>query len=137
MSAATPDQRIGDYKRLPYTRGLDLREEEDGETYFLARIEELDGVEASGETPHEALYNLQDAFDSYLRAMTELGREIPTPETWPDRYPGEWPSSDAGAASGADPAGTGEENNWAEEEEGDFDPQFPNPADEEELKVTP
>lgn len=122
-------RQISYYKRLPYTRSVDVREE-DGETYFLAEIEELDGVEASGETRWEALHNLNAAFDAYLRAMIELGREIPTPESWPETYPGEY--REGLVESEPEPQTTGEQHDWPEEIR---EPEIPVPG-EEEVRVT-
>lgn len=123
------NRQIGYYKRLPYTRSVDVREE-DGETYFLAEIEELDGVEASGATRWEALHNLEAAFDSYLRAMTELGREIPTPDSWPETYPGEY--REELLKGEPEPQATGDQHDWPEEIR---EPEFPAPG-EEKMRAT-
>lgn len=72
------------YRALPYTRLVRHVEEDSGETYFVAYVEELEGVEADGDTPNEALSNLADAFEDYLAAMIEWGDEIPEPVAWPE-----------------------------------------------------
>lgn len=72
------------YRGLPYRRRVRLEHEEAGEEYFVAFIEELDGVEASGDTPTEALFNLQPAFDDYIDAMLKWGDAIPEPSVWPE-----------------------------------------------------
>jgi len=70
------------YRSLPYTRRVRL--ESDGEEeYFVAYVVELDGVEADGSSPTEALYHLQGAFEDFLAAMVEWDAEIPEPMPWP------------------------------------------------------
>lgn len=73
------------YKRLPYTRRVRVETEPGGSQYFVAYVEELDGVEADGDTPAEAHYRLQDAFEETIDALLEWGEEIPEPERWPER----------------------------------------------------
>ncbi|MEM7416803.1 MAG: type II toxin-antitoxin system HicB family antitoxin [Gemmatimonadota bacterium] len=68
------------YRALPYMRRVRLETEESGEVYYVAYIEELEGVQSDGDTPWEALANLRDAFEDYLSAMFEWGAEIPVPE---------------------------------------------------------
>lgn len=46
---------------------------------FLARAPDLPGCMSDGDTPQEALTNVQDAIESWLEAAQELGREIPRP----------------------------------------------------------
>jgi predicted RNase H-like HicB family nuclease len=58
-------------------------EEDTGEAYFVAFIEELDGLEADGDTPVDARANLADAFEDYINAMLEWGDVIPEPVAWP------------------------------------------------------
>lgn len=86
--AKTPEY----YRRLPYTKRVRLVEEDTGEMYFVASITELDGVEVDGDTPHEAISNLADAFEDYIAAMFEWGEQIPEPERWPESLG--WSSSD-------------------------------------------
>ena len=75
-------KKIRAYLAMPYTRTV--RTVADGdEHYFVAAIEELPGVEAGAETPYEAYYNLQLAFEDYLAAMVEWGESIPEPRSWP------------------------------------------------------
>ena len=80
-----PTKKTADYFRsLPYTRRVRLEEEADGDAYFVAFIEELEGVEADGANPTEALANLTDAFEDYLSAMLEWGEPVPEPLSWPE-----------------------------------------------------
>jgi predicted RNase H-like HicB family nuclease len=75
-------KNLGYYRGLPYTRSVELLEE-GGERYYLASVRELPGVRADGESHQEALTSLRDAFDDYIRAMQEWGRDIPEPVPWP------------------------------------------------------
>ena len=74
--------RVLSYRRLvkPVT--------EQGETYFLAWIEQIPDVKADGATREEALINLGEAFDDYVTAMLEWGDPIPEPRTWPENMEG-------------------------------------------------
>jgi predicted RNase H-like HicB family nuclease len=74
---------IAYYRQLPYTRRVRRVQEDNGESYFVACIEELGGVEADGDTPTDALANLADAFQDYITAMLEWREMIPEPKVWP------------------------------------------------------
>ena len=67
------------YRALPYNKMV-WREDDEAESYFMAEIKELPGCLADGDTRSEALFNLKDAFDSYIEASLEVGRAIPEPE---------------------------------------------------------
>ena len=67
------------YRLLAYRRRVDRMEEEDGSRYYVARVLELDGCIASGDSRPEAIANLKTAFDEYVEAMTEWGNEIAEP----------------------------------------------------------
>lgn len=56
--------------------------EEDGGGW-LAEAPDLPGCMSDGETPAEALENVQDAINEWLAAAREMGREIPHPQ-WAD-----------------------------------------------------
>jgi predicted RNase H-like HicB family nuclease len=60
------------------------------EGVVAARVPELPGCFAEGETLDEALTNLEDALESWLAAAVEAGVEIPSPkgESEPDSYSG-------------------------------------------------
>lgn len=57
-------------------------DEEDGETTLLwsARIEELKGLEVYGDTLEEVINDIQTAYDDWVEAQREWGREIPEPK---------------------------------------------------------
>ncbi len=46
---------------------------------FLATVPDLPGCMSDGETPQEAIANVQDAIESWIEAAQDLGREIPMP----------------------------------------------------------
>jgi predicted RNase H-like HicB family nuclease len=46
---------------------------------FLATVPDLPGCMSDGETPEEAVTNVQDAILAWIEAARELGREIPAP----------------------------------------------------------
>jgi antitoxin HicB len=46
---------------------------------FLATVPDLPGCMSDGETPQEALVNVQDAIESWIEAAHELGRKVPPP----------------------------------------------------------
>jgi predicted RNase H-like HicB family nuclease len=52
--------------------------EEDGGG-FLATVPDLPGCMSDGETPAEAIENVQDAIQEWLHLARKLGREIPAP----------------------------------------------------------
>jgi len=54
-----------------------LGEEEGGG--FLAAIPDLPGCYSDGETPHEALTNVYDAFEEWVDSMERMGAPIPQP----------------------------------------------------------
>lgn len=46
---------------------------------FLATVPDLPGCMSDGETPQEAVANVQDAIDAWIEAADDLGRAIPAP----------------------------------------------------------
>lgn len=46
---------------------------------FLATVPDLPGCMSDGETPQEAVTNVQDAIAAWIEAAHDLGREIPAP----------------------------------------------------------
>lgn len=46
---------------------------------FLATVPDLSGCMSDGETPEEALVNVQDAIATWIEGAQELGRPIPAP----------------------------------------------------------
>lgn len=46
---------------------------------FLATVPDLPGCMSDGETPQEALANVQDAIECWIEAAIDHGRTVPTP----------------------------------------------------------
>jgi len=46
---------------------------------FVATVPDLPGCMSDGETPEEAIANVQDAIASWIEAANEMGRPIPEP----------------------------------------------------------
>ena len=60
--------------RLPYT----MREpSEDTEDMYLAEVPILPGCRAWGETPEEALYNLEGVAEAFIESYLEHGDPLP------------------------------------------------------------
>jgi predicted RNase H-like HicB family nuclease len=64
--------------KLAYPVIISPLSEDDGGG-FLATVPDLPGCMSDGETPEEAIANVQDAIGVWLEAARELGREIPAP----------------------------------------------------------
>ena len=70
---------VKDYMNLSYTIKLKLIEDESGKYYF-AKIEELEGCWADGETEEKALKNLKEAMELWIDIKLEKGFDIPLPK---------------------------------------------------------
>jgi len=64
--------------KLEYTVRIERLAESDGGGY-LATVPDLPGCMSDGETPEEALKNVQDAIVSWIEAAKEWKQEIPKP----------------------------------------------------------
>jgi predicted RNase H-like HicB family nuclease len=64
-----------------------LAEEEGGG--YLAEALDLNGCIADGETIEEAIYNLEDAIESWIKTAQELGRFVPLPSD-DSQFSGKW-----------------------------------------------
>ena len=64
----------------PYTYKLivEALSPEDGGG-FIAIVPDLPGCMSDGETPAEAVENVQDAISAWIEAAHELGHEVPEP----------------------------------------------------------
>ena len=81
------DQQLKKYLDLPYT--LMLQRDEDGD--FIARVKELEGCVADGQDEIEALGNLNEVKEFWLRAALKAGRDIPLPDPVVEELPsGKW-----------------------------------------------
>lgn len=49
---------------------------------FLATVPDLPGCMSDGETPEEAIANVQDAIAAWIEAAQEMGRQVPHPSSY-------------------------------------------------------
>jgi predicted RNase H-like HicB family nuclease len=64
--------------RLDYPVIVEPLSEDDGGG-FLAVVPDLPGCMSDGESPAEALANVQDAIAAWIEAANEMGRAVPAP----------------------------------------------------------
>jgi predicted RNase H-like HicB family nuclease len=70
--------------KLEYAVRIERLAESDGGGY-LATVPDLPGCMSDGETPEEALKNVQDAIASWIEAAKEWKLDIPAPSPPPER----------------------------------------------------
>lgn len=61
------------YAGLSYQEDVNLEDCTDGTRCYLARVVELPGCESHGDTPQEALRNLQEAKRLFIATLLENG----------------------------------------------------------------
>jgi len=66
--------------KLEYAVRIERLSEDDGGGY-LATVPDLPGCMFDGETPEEALKNVQEAIASWIEAAKEWKQDIPKPST--------------------------------------------------------
>lgn len=71
-------------KALEYAVLLSPLSREDGGG-FMATVPDLPGCMSDGETPEEALANVQDAIECWIEAAVDHGRPVPPPTTMNER----------------------------------------------------
>jgi predicted RNase H-like HicB family nuclease len=64
--------------KLEYSVRIERLAESDGGGY-LATVPDLPGCMSDGDTPEEALHNVQDAIASWIAAAKEWKQDIPKP----------------------------------------------------------
>lgn len=64
--------------RLEYSIIVEPLPVEDGGG-FVATVPDLPGCMSDGESPEEAVVNVQDAIEAWIEAAKELGHEVPRP----------------------------------------------------------
>jgi antitoxin HicB len=64
--------------RLSYPVVVQPLKEEDGGG-FVATVPDLPGCMSDGETPEEALTNVQGAIEAWIEAAQDIGRKVPKP----------------------------------------------------------
>jgi antitoxin HicB len=65
-------------KKLEYAVVVEPLSEEDGGG-FLAVVPDLPGCKSDGETPAEAIANVEDAISVWMEAANDMGHPIPQP----------------------------------------------------------
>ena len=68
---------------LPYREDVSLEACTDGTRCYLARVVELPGCESHGDTPQEALRNLQEAKHLFIATLLENGVRPSEPVSLP------------------------------------------------------
>lgn len=64
--------------RLEYTVVIEPLSSDDGGGFY-ASVPDLPGCMSDGETPQEAIANVQDAIACWIEAAKEAGRPVPKP----------------------------------------------------------
>jgi antitoxin HicB len=77
--------RLEYYKALPYT--IVLEQHHDQGTYYVARVVELPHCIISGDTPEEAIREIEQVKIDWIKSNLEDG--LPIPEPTPKKYSGE------------------------------------------------
>lgn len=72
------ETQVQRYMNLPYRRVVFQEENADGR-YWVAKLEGV-SVAADGETPEEALHELEQFLPEFFRAALEDGAPIPEPQ---------------------------------------------------------
>jgi antitoxin HicB len=80
------DRNLDHYLALPY--GISLRMDDDGA--WVARIEELPGCTAHGETPSDAMENLAEVKSAWIEDSLAAGDPIPEPVRIEGLPSGKW-----------------------------------------------
>lgn len=76
---------LGYYLSLPYTVTI-KRGTGDGAEYWIARVLELPHCMTHGATPEEALRDIEDAKQEWLKSNLEAGLPIPEPAKFTGQY---------------------------------------------------
>ncbi len=66
--------------RLSYPVVVQPLKDENG-SGFVATVPDLPGCMSDGETPEEALLNVQDAIAAWIEAAQDMGHKMPKPST--------------------------------------------------------
>lgn len=75
------DKNLSALTHLPYAVEVVPDATTDGGVCYLAQHPELPGCMAHGDTPEEALENLEEARSLYIRTLLERGIEVPLPQS--------------------------------------------------------
>ncbi len=75
-----PMSKLDEYLARQYASVVTPDETTDGSFTYLAYHPDLDGCMSDGETPDEALANLEEAKKLYIETLVEKGLEVPPPK---------------------------------------------------------
>ena len=70
---------LPDYMALEYETVVNEDTATDGSPCYVARHPELPGCMSHGATPEEAVANLREARELYIRSLLEDGLDVPLP----------------------------------------------------------
>lgn len=65
------------YAGLPYTTIIERRDDQG--TYYVAKVMELDGLMMTGDTPEEAVADLESVKREWIETHLEMGNKMPKP----------------------------------------------------------
>lgn len=74
--------RLQKLVNLPYSIELVPGQTTDGSFCYMASHLELPGCMSHGDNPNEAIANLMDARELYIRTLLEKGEEVPLPTSY-------------------------------------------------------
>ena len=86
MNTETTTKNVAYYESLPYT--VTIRKDEEGD--FVARVSELPGCVAHGETESVAIDNLRSVQKLWIEEALSAGEVIPEPEVDTEMPSGKW-----------------------------------------------
>jgi len=69
--------KVNHYANLPYTYAIERRDDQG--TYYVARIVELPDLFMTGDTPAEAVGELESVKEEWIQTYLELGNKMPRP----------------------------------------------------------
>lgn len=73
--------RLEDFVKLPYSIKVVPGQTTEGLLCYVACHPELPGCMSQGDTPEEAIANLSEAKELYIKTLLEKGQDIPLPES--------------------------------------------------------
>lgn len=75
--------RMDDFLRLPYSLIVVPEQTTEGLLCYVASHSELPGCMSHGDSTEEAIANLREAKELYIKTLLEKGQDIPPPKSLP------------------------------------------------------
>jgi antitoxin HicB len=72
------EKQVEYYSNLPYNTVIEKWDDGRG-PYYMARVIELPGCMIDGDTPEEAIHEMEDVKPDWIRTNLELGNKMPSP----------------------------------------------------------